>query len=1111
MVVGLVFARVAAVIVAGCLLAAAPAAAQIGTGTVVGEVTDSAGASVPGALVVATNAATRLSWTATADRAGRYTLARVSPGVYEVRVALDGFRPLVRRGVRVATGETVRLDLAIEVGGVAEAVTVVGDAPLLRGETASLGQVIDNQKVVDLPLNGRSYITLAGLAPGVALPPNSSLPRINGGRPRTNEYLFDGISVLQPEPGQVAFFPNIDAIQEFKLETNSPPAEFGRFNGGVVNLTTKAGGNDLSGTVFEFLRQESLNARNVFASTTPVKPKFRRNQFGGVLGGPIRRNHTFFFADYQGQRQTIGRTVISTVPTMLQRQGTFTESVGGRVPVIFDPATTAGGVRSPFPGNAIPANRIDSVARSLLDRYPLPTSGGTANNYQRVGDETVDQDLFSVRVDHRFGSNRDQVYGRLTRFKESFIPVTPLPEGSGATTGTLGPQDTTSWSFASNYLRTFSTSIVNELRVGDTRRSVARTATSLSGVPSDLLGLPGIPETGQFADTLPTFLIAGYQQLGSPANTASDFATSVTQIADTLTWVRGRHTIKTGGDLRWERLNVVQPPSPTGTFTFSSLFTDQPGVANTGFPLASFLLGQVQQFSIDLQEQQIRNRAHWQEYFIQDDWRVSDRITINAGLRYTLNFPSTEASDQVGVFNLETQRMEYLGRDGQPRAARQLHKLDFGPRFGIVGQLSDTMVARAGYGRVFIEMAGITTPFTTPAFPFLQTVSQRTLDNIVPAFVLANGPTVEPIPRTPEAGLGQGVFSVDRDLGSGDVQQWNLSLQRALTPQISVEAAYVGSKITHVGLPDTNLNQLTAEQLSIGAPLLQRVPNPYFGTIPRSSSLGDPTIPMAQLLKPYPQYTTVSLYRNNVGTTIYNAFYAKLEQRYSRGLSYLVSYTRSALEDDASSVFDAAILTGPVANYPVADSFNRRLERDYSTGDIPHVFVASAVWDLPVGQGRRYQPGGVLGALVREWSMTGILTLQSGVPVAVTQATNNNAFAGFGTQRPNLVGDPELPPDQRSTSRWFDTSAFAVAPQFTLGSASRNPVRGPSYRNLDFALLRRVAMPAATSLEIRLEAFNLTNTPPFGAPNGVFGSAAFGTITTAGDARVLQIGVKYLF
>ena len=344
---------------------------------------------------------------------------------------------------------------------------------------------------------------------------------------------------------------------------------------------------------------------------------------------------------------------------------------------------------------------------------------------------------------------------------------------------------------------------------------------------------------------------------------------------------------------------------------------------------------------------------------------------------------------------------------------------------------------------VWIEMAGITTPFTTPVFPFLQTVSQRTLDNIAPAFTLAAGPRVEPIPQTPTAGLGQGVFAVDRDLGSGYVQQWNTSLQRELTSNISVEVAYVGSKITRVGLPDTNLNQLSVDQLAQGQSLLQRVPNPYFGTIPRSSSLGDPTIPLAQLLKPYPQYTTVSLYRNNVGTTIYHGFHAKVEQRFSEGLSYLVSYTRSKLVDDASSVFDASILTGPVANFPVADSFNRRLERDYSTGDIPHVLVASAVWDIPFGV-----------------TLTGVLTLQSGVPIAVTQTTNNNAFAGFGTQRPNLVGDPTLPAGERSVGRWFDTGAFATAPQFTIGTSSRNPVRGPSYRNLDIALMRRVPLPA---------------------------------------------------
>ncbi len=322
-----------------------------------------------------------------------------------MRVELSGFRTLTREGIRLATGETVRLDLQLTVGGVTEAVSVRADAPLLRSETASLGQVVDNRKVVDLPLNGRNFVSLAALVPSVALPPPPAapLPRINGGRPRTNEWLFDGISVLQPEPGQVAFFPNIDAIQEFKIETNSPPAEFGRFNGGVINLTTKSGGNTLRGTVFEFFRNEVMNARNFFAPADSVKPLFRRNQFGGVAGGPIRRDRTFFFADYQGQRQTIGRTVISTVPTLLQRQGIFTEAIAGRVPAIYDPATTAPGAtggttRSPFPGNTIPDGRIDPVARALLGHYPLPTSAGTANNYRRVDNETVDQDQISLRT-----------------------------------------------------------------------------------------------------------------------------------------------------------------------------------------------------------------------------------------------------------------------------------------------------------------------------------------------------------------------------------------------------------------------------------------------------------------------------------------------------------------------------------------------------------------------------------------------------------------------------------------------------------------------------------------------------------------------------------------
>lgn len=1108
--------RVAIALVAAlCALQPTPVRAQVGAGQLTGVVRDAAGATVAGAVVTVTDEARNVSRESATSDGGVYAVAGLAPGLYRLGVALPGFRPYLREAVTLATGETQRVDVTLTPGDVSETVTVSGGTPLLREATASLGQVISNEKVVGLPLNGRSFISLAALAPAVALPPGSQLPRINGGRPRTNEYLFDGISVLQPEPGQVAFFPIIDAIQEFKIESNSPPAEFGRFNGGVVNLTTRSGTNALHGTAFGFLRHEALNARNFFASTAASKPAFRRQQFGGVLGGPLLRDRTFFFADYQGQRQQIGRTVISTVPTMLQRDGVFTEAIGGRVPVIYDPATTAPGVggtgftRTPFPGNAIPADRLDPIARALLQRYPAPTSVGVANNYRRTANEGDDQDQFDVRVDHRL--SRDQVFARLSHFRGTFTPVTPLPDGSGVTSGTLGPQDTRAWAFASSYQRTLGTRWVNELRVGDTRRSVTRDAAQLTASASSSLAIPGIPSDAQFPNTLPTFQIAGYQQLGSPANTASDFGTSVTEVADTLTLLAGRHTVKAGADIRWSRLNVLQPPSPTGLFQFNTLFTDLPGAANTGAALASFLLGQVQSFSIDLQQQDIRNRAHIQEYFVQDEWKISDRWTISPGVRYTLNFPSTEKDNQAAVFNLDTRQMEYLGRDGQPRAARQLHKANFGPRLGIVGRLDDKTVVSTGYALVWIEQAGITTPFTTPAFPFLQTVSQRTLDNVTPAFTLAQGPRVAPIPLTPSAGLGQGVFAVDRDLGSGYVQQWNVSAQRAITRNTSVEVAYVGSKITHVGIPDTNLNQLTVEQLAQGASLLQRVPNPYFGIVPRASSLGDPTIPVAQLLKPYPEYTTVSLYRNNVGTTRYQGVTAKVEQRFSRGLSYLVSYTRSVLKDDASSVFDASILTGPVANYPVADSFDRARERDYSTGDIPHVLVASVLWELPFGRGRARQASGIAGAIANDWTLAGIVTLQSGVPVAVTQQTNFNAFAGFGTQRPNLAGNPQLPADQRSVERWFDTSAFVVAPQFTIGSSSRNPVRGPSFRNVDLALSRRVPLAASVWLEVRGEVFNLLNTPPLGAPNAVLGAANFGTITTAGDPRVGQIALKLAF
>ena len=1090
-------------------LIAVPAHAQVAAGVVTGIVRDQAGAAVPGATITVTEMRTNRQRVAVSTEDGVYTAANLAPGNYTVDIELSGFTPVRREGIRLTTGEKARIDFDLSVGGVQEKVTVVADAPVVRVETASLGTVIENEQVERLPLNGRLFIMLAAIAPGVALPPNSLLPRINGGRPRTNEYLFDGISVLQPEPGQVAFYPIVDAIQEFKIESNSPPAEFGRFNGGVVNLTTKSGGNAYRGTLFEFFRNENLNARNYFQKSNPVKPEYRRNQFGGVLGGPLVKDRTFFFVDYQGQRQAIGRTVTSVVPTLLQRQGIFTEAIAGQVPTIYDPRTTAGATRQPFANNTIPRGAMDPIALSLLDRYPLPTSAGTSNNYSRTANELDNQDQGDVRLDHKFASGQDQVFGRLTYASGQAEPVTAFPDGSGtilAGSVAVGPQKTKAWAFASNYQHQFSGNLLNEVRIGDTRRSVVRTAAGLSSPAGSSLNMPGIPVNGAFANTLPTFAPNGYQQIGSPTNTASDFSTSVTEIADSLTWLKGRHTMKMGFDWRWERLNVVQPPWPTGNFAFSSVGSDLPGVTGTGNAFASFLLGQVQNFAISFQQDDIKERAHIQEYFIQDDWKVSDRLAINPGLRYTLNFPSTEINGQTAVFNLETRVLDYPGDE----PVRPLKKNNFGPRFGAVYQLTDRTVLSSGYGLVWIEMAGITTPFTTPTFPFLQEATLRTLDNMSPAFVLANGPTTAPIDHTPTAGLGQGVFTVDAGLGSGYAQQWNASVQRELTTNTVVEVSYLGSKITHVGIPDSNINQLTEEQLSLGPALLVRVPNPYFGIIPRSSSIGDPTVTRAQLMKPYPEYTAVSFYRNNVGVTNYQGVAFGIRQRFSKGLTYSAAYTYSTLKDTASSVFDASILTGPLTNAAVADSHN--LDRDYddSTGDIPHYFGGSIVWDLPIGEGRGKEPRGILAALAKDWSIATVVTLQSGVPVAVTQA-NSLGYAGFTTQRPNLIGDPELPADERSTSRWFNTAAFATANQFQIGTASRNPVRGPSYRDVDLAVMRLIRLGGERAIELRAEVFNLLNTANFGAPVTTLGAANFGTITTALDPRVLQLAVKYTF
>ena len=427
--------------------------------------------------------ATGLSRTVAAGTDGEYVVQTLTPGTYRLRAELSGFRPLVGGSIRFATGKTVAVDLQLELSGVTEAVTVVGAAPLLRTETASLGQVIDQGKIVGLPLNGPD-VHYAGLPRAGRCLAARVAPAAHQRQPADQRFLFDGISVLQPEPGQVAFFPIVDSIQEFKIESNSPPR-------GVRPVQRRCGSTSPPGpAATRFTAPASVfparltERAQLFPIDQSSQAGVRRNQFGGVFGGPIRRNSTFFFVDYQGQRQTIARTVISTVPTTLQRQGIFTESIAGRVPVIYDPSTTVNNVRTPFPNNTVPEGRWDPVARNLLSRFPVPTGPGTANNFRRTADETVDQDQFTLRGDHHLGARGDAVFARLTRFSEEFIPVTPYPDGSGVAGGVLGPQNTTSWSLATSYRSTYGTSAFNEIRFGDTRRTVGRTAASLAAPPS---------------------------------------------------------------------------------------------------------------------------------------------------------------------------------------------------------------------------------------------------------------------------------------------------------------------------------------------------------------------------------------------------------------------------------------------------------------------------------------------------------------------------------------------------------------------------------------------------------------------------------------------------
>ncbi len=769
-----------------------PCFGQAGKAQLFGAIQDPSGLPVDNAKITSEEQATSVRSEVLTNERGEYHLLGLPAGDYVLTVDKPGFRPYRQTGITLRIGDQIRLDVKLEIGQATQSVDVTAQAPLLETASGSVNYHVSQPQIETLPLDGRNFIPLVALSPGVALPGGGSLlPRINGSRPRTNEYLYDGISVLQPEPGQVAYYPIIDAMEEFRLNINAYSPEYGRSNGGTVMVIGKSGGNEFHGTLFEFFRNEDLNARNYFAQPGP-KPEFRRNQYGLPLGGPIQKNKTFFFADWQGTRLRTGITRQSVVPTLAQRSGVFTTT-------IYDPATSP---RVPFPNNTIPASRFDPLALQVLQHYPLPNAHG-ANNFVLTGVEPDNQDQFDGRIDQVF-NDKHRAFVRYSYLRDDDNPVPFLPDGSGnLTTGVIGHAITRGDGIASEYDWTLSPSMLNQARFGYTRRDVNQSSLQNGGIT-----VPGAPAS-TFPSTLPIFTVTGYQQIGPTTAANSKFTTSVTEFLDTFSMVRGRHTFKFGTDLRREALDIVNPANPTGSYAFTTTGTDSSTGAG-GNALASLLLGQVNAFSIDIQNQPLQERAHIAEFFVGDDWKVSNRLTLNLGTRYTLNFPSTEVNNHGAVFNLNTQVLDF------PHTARNLECCDFGPRVGLAYRLGNSWVIRSGYGMVWFEQTGITTPFTLPQFPFVQTVGQQSQDNINPAFVLSSGPTVQVSAPNPNSGLGQGVFGVDRNVGSGYSQQWNFTIQKTFWNDINFEIGYLGSKNTHLGLPESNLNQAAGRRSRLG-------------------------------------------------------------------------------------------------------------------------------------------------------------------------------------------------------------------------------------------------------------------------------------------------------
>jgi Carboxypeptidase regulatory-like domain len=1144
----------------GLVLCARGAFAQNISGTLLGNVTDASGAVLVGAEVTITHKETnQVSKTAT-NELGYYQAPYLKPGNYRVEVTLQGFKKGTREDVVLKVEDRLRLDFRMEVGEVTETLTVSGEVPLVESETSSLGQVIAEKSIQELPIKGRNVFDLVALTPGVQVNPrglgvvastgDNSAPlfvlsdiSINGGRFRSNDFMLDGVSIMLPENNDFAISPTPDGTAEFKVMTNSFGPQFGRSGGGVINVVTKSGTNALHGTVYEFFRNDRLRANNFFANAQgQARGVSHFNLFGAAAGGHVIRDKTFFFAEYQGHREDLaagGQTL--TVPTAAQRTGNFAGLVNqqGQPVIIYDPGTTrpnpsgSGFTRDPFPGNIIPADRINPVALKMMQFVPLPNREGTGpariNNFAFQPVSSINSDQWSVRIDHRL-SDRHSFFARATRNTGD--------SGAGGPFNTiadnvLGIIVNRVFNFVLNGTYTFSPSRLLNWRYGVTRRFEGRSPIHDGEVKLTELGFPAAIAAASQEQTFPTITFSNYGQWGPPGGDRIRRGNDIhTWVAD-QTEIHGRHTLNFGGDLRLYNQTPFQGGSPSGAYSFTQSFTQGPNpvaaslTAGDGF--ASLLTGFGAGSINSVPALAIRN-WYWALY-LNDEIKMG-KLTLNAGLRYEVEEPRTERYNRFATFDftrafpIQVEGLSNLrgalthpGQNGEPRGNFNTAHKNFGPRIGLAYRLSSTMALRAGYGIFFSPRWGTTSGQGFGASGYeLTTAWVSSLDGVTPLNSLSNPfPTGLLQPATSQADilqLGQALNIMDRDnLSNTYIQQWNLSLQRELPGSWLVEAGYAANKGTRLPVA-LQFNQIDPRFQSLGNALNTQVANPFFGLV-QTGTLSTRTVAQSQLLRPYPQYvglnTANPAIAQNAASSIYHSLQLKVERRFSKGVNLLVSYTSSKLIDNASGRIFGINGNPP----PVQNRYDLKAERSVSEADIAQRLVVSHTIELPFGKGKAILSGasGALNYLVGGWSLSGSASLNSGFPLALT--SSGNSGVGSATLRPNSVGkSAKLSGDVQSRlTKYFDTTAFTIPATFTFGNTARTlpDVRSPGRRNYDFAVTKNFQVREPISLLFRAEAFNLTNTPYFLNPGTALGSGTFGVISTSLGERQVQFSLKLVW